>query len=278
MVNKRVKRGKVRSVGILVATCQVWMLSGGVVWAQTPGPAVAAAGATGNDKVVVSGVVPDEATRSAIVARLRELYGAQRVVDQLGVDKLVAPPNWNQHIQRILTPDLKRVTQGQLSINGNVVELRGQVESDAARQQLVGQIAAQLNNPTYTVRDQLRIGSSDQAQIDAALARRTIEFETGNARLTPAGARVLDDLLPLLRQFAGRRFEVIGHTDDVGPREANMQLSAARAEAVKAYLVGKGIPASDVMTSGAGPDRPVTANTTPEGRAKNRRIEFRVLA
>jgi OOP family OmpA-OmpF porin len=89
---------------------------------------------------------------------------------------------------------------------------------------------------------------------------------------------VLDDLLPVLRQFAGRRFEVIGHTDDVGLREANMQLSAARAEAVKAYLVGKGISASDLMTSGAGPDRPVTNNATPEGRAKNRRIEFRVLA
>jgi OOP family OmpA-OmpF porin len=57
-----------------------------------------------------------------------------------------------------------------------------------------------------------------------------------------------------------------------------MQLSAARAEAVKAYLVGKGISASDLMTSGAGPDRPVTNNATPEGRAKNRRIEFRVLA
>ena len=278
MVNQRIKRGKIRAIGLLVATCQAWMLAGTTVWAQTPASAASLSAGGANDKVVVSGVVPDEATRSAIVARLRELYGAQRVVDQLGVDKLVAPPNWNQHIQRVLTPDLKRITQGQLSITGNVVELRGQVESEAARQQLVGQIATQLNNPTYTVRDQLRIGASDQAQLDAALARRTIEFETGNAHLTPAGARVLDELLPLLRQFAGRRFEVIGHTDDVGLREANMQLSAARAEAVKAYLVGKGIPASDVMTSGAGPDRPVTANITPEGRASNRRIVFRVLA
>lgn len=247
------------------------------VWAQQPVAQPSVAPATAG-KIVASGVVPDEATRSAIVARLRELYGADRVVDQLGVDKLVAPPNWNQHVQRVLTPDLKRVSQGQLSITGNVVELSGQVDNEAARQQLVTQIATQLNNPTYTVRDQLRIGSSGQAQLDAALARRTIEFETGNAHLTAGGARVLDDLLPVLRQFTGRRFEIIGHTDDVGPREANMQLSAARAEAVKAYLVGKGIAAGDLMTSGAGPDRPVTANGTPEGRARNRRIEFRVLA
>lgn len=229
-------------------------------------------------KVVVSGVVPDEATRSAIVARMRELYGADRVVDQLGVDRLVAPPNWNQHIQRLLTPDLKRVSQGQLSITGNVVELSGEVDNEATRQQVLSQMATQLNNPTYTVRDQLRIGSSGQAQLDAALARRTIEFETGNARLTSAGARVLDDLVPVLKQFTGRRFEVIGHTDDVGQHDANMALSAARADAVKAYLVSKGIAAADLLTSGAGPDRPVTTNTTAEGRARNRRIEFRVLA
>jgi OmpA-OmpF porin, OOP family len=278
MIND-IPRSMVRRMGLFVASCQtLWLLGSAGAWAQGAAPAAAPAAAPGGDKVVVSGVVPDEATRSAIVVRLRELYGAERVVDQLGVDKLVAPPNWNQHIQRVLTPDLKRVTQGQLSITGNVVELRGQVESDAARQQLVAQIATQLNNPTYTVRDQLRIGASGQAQLDAALARRTIEFETGNAHLTPAGARVLDDLLPVLRQFAGRRFEVIGHTDDVGPREANMQLSAARAEAVRAYLVGKGVSATDLVTSGAGPDRPVTSNTTSEGRAKNRRIEFRVLA
>jgi len=274
------KKSKKKSLGFgIVRGVGRWLLALAAtgVWAQQPATQAPAAPATAG-KVVASGVVPDEATRSAIVARLREVYGADRVVDQLGVDKLVAPPNWNQHVQRVLTPDLKRVSQGQLSITGNVVELSGQVDSETTRQQLVTQIATQLNNPTYTVRDQLRIGSSGQAQLDAALARRTIEFETGNAQLTAGGARVLDDLLPVLRQFAGRRFEIIGHTDDVGPREANMQLSAARAEAVKAYLVGKGIAAADLMTSGAGPDRPVTANATPEGRARNRRIEFRVLA
>lgn len=241
--------------------------------AQTAGQAPAAAG-----KVVVGGVVPDEATRAAIVARVRELYGADRVVDQVGVDKLVAPPNWAQHVQRVLTPDLKRVSRGQLSIQGNVVEISGQVDNEATHQQVLSQVATQLNNPTYTVRDLLRVGASGQAQLDDALARRTIEFESGNATLTPGGARVLDDLLPVLRQFAGRRFEITGHTDDQGGRETNMQLSAARAEAVKAYLVGKGIAAADLVTSGAGPDRPLVSNATSEGRARNRRIEFRVLA
>ena len=245
---------------------------------DTPAAAASAAAATASGKVVVGGVVPDEATRAAILARVRELYGADRVVDQLGVDKLAAPPNWAQHVRSVLDPDLKQVTQGQIRIAGNVVEISGNVDSDAVRTQLLGQIATQLNNPTYTVRDGLRVGAPSQQLLDSALAQRTIAFEVGNATLTPAGTKVLDDLVPVLHKFSGRRFEIVGHTDDSGPREANLALSAARAAAEKTYLAAKGIPPGDIVTSGAGPDRPIAPNTTSEGRARNRRIEFRVLA
>ena len=246
---------------------------GGQASAQTAPAAPVPAG-----KVVVGGVVPDEATRAAILARVRELYGTDRVVDQLGVDKLAAPPNWVDHVRSVLDPDLKQVTQGQLRIAGNVVEVSGNVDSEAIHTQLLGQIATQLNNPTYTVRDGLRVGAPSQQLLDSALAQRTIAFEVGNATLTAAGAKVLDDLVPILHQFSGRRFEIVGHTDDSGPREANVALSAARADAVKAYLAAKGIPAGDIVTSGAGPDRPIAPNNTADGRARNRRIEFRVLA
>ena len=257
----------------IAAVVALTVACGGQVLAQTAPAAPVPAG-----KVVVGGVVPDEATRAAILARVRELYGADRVVDQLGVDKLAAPPNWVDHVRSVLDPDLKQVTQGQLRIAGNVVEVSGNVDSEAIHTQLLGQIATQLNNPTYTVRDGLRVGAPSQQLLDSALAQRTIAFEVGNATLTPAGAKVLDDLVPILHQFSGRRFEIVGHTDDSGPREANVALSAARADAVKAYLAAKGISAADIVTSGAGPDRPIAPNNTAEGRARNRRIEFRVLA
>jgi OmpA-OmpF porin, OOP family len=231
----------------------------------------------GQGKVVVGGVVPDEATRAAILASVRELYGAAQVVDQLGVDKLSAPPHWIQHVRSVLDPALKQVHQGQLRIAGNVVELNGQVDSDSVRTELLSHLAAQLNNPTYTVRDGLRVGLPGQQMLDAALAQRTIGFEVGNANLTAGGTQVLDALLPVLQKFSGRRFEIVGHTDDSGPRDANLALSAARAEAVKRYLADKGIPAAALVTSGAGPDRPIAPNTSA-GRARNRRIEFRVLA
>jgi OmpA-OmpF porin, OOP family len=238
----------------------------------------AAASAQTQGKVLVSGTVPDEATRAAILAKVQEVYGAERVVDQLGVGNLVAPPNWSQHVQKIITPDLKAVSQGQLRISGNIVEVVGSVANEAQRQQLASRMVSSLGNPTYTVRNGLRVGSPGQEQLDAALANRVIEFQPGNSQLTPSGMQVLDELLPLLAKFSGRRFEIVGHTDAAGVHEQNTALSLARANAVKTYLVTRGIAPAQIVTAGVGPDRPIADNATAEGRARNRRIEFRVLA
>lgn len=226
-------------------------------------------------KVVVSGVVPDESSRQAILSKAREVYGADRVVDQLGVGNLVAPPRWAHNVQKMITPELKRVSRGQLRVSGNVVDVTGEVDNEATRQQVVSLISTQLN-PTYTVRNGLRVSAAGQEAVDAALANRIIEFEPGNATLTASGIQVLDQLLPVLKQLGTTKFEVIGHTDAQGSRQRNVALSAARADAVKAHLVSKGVAPELIQTSGVGPDRPVASNDTSEGRARNRRIELRV--
>lgn len=226
--------------------------------------------------VVVAGTVPDEATRQAILQRARELYGADRVVDQLGVGAVVAPPHWAGYVQKVLSTDLKQVSRGQLAIHGNTIDLKGEVANEAVRQQLASQISTQLN-PTYTVRNGLHVRADEQSVIDSALANRIIEFESGSAVLTPAGRAVLDELVAPLRSLpAHRKVQVVGHTDSVGSRESNIALSAARADAVKAYLVSRQVPAQMIEASGVGPDRPVASNATAEGRARNRRIEFRI--
>lgn len=239
-------------------------------------PARQAPASTPTFPVVVGGVVPDEATRQAVLAKVREVYGADRVVDQLGVGPLVAPPNWTAHVQKMITPDLKRVNRGQMSIRGNNVEMRGEVANEASRQEVLSRITTAIANPTYTVRSGLRVAAEGQEQVDAALANRVIEFEPASFELTPLGRTTLDQLLPVLRKFNARNFEVIGHTDSVGSRATNIALSSARADAVKSYLVAKGFRESAITTLGVGPDRPVAPNESPEGRSRNRRIELRV--
>jgi OOP family OmpA-OmpF porin len=113
--------------------------------------------------------------------------------------------------------------------------------------------------------------------LDAALADRIIEFESGKAALADSGKAILDQMSAVLLRLKDKKVQVIGHTDNAGSRAGNLSLSQARAEAVKAYVTGRGVNPDMVSVSGEGPDRPVADNRTPEGRARNRRIEFKVV-
>lgn len=226
--------------------------------------------------VVVSGTVADEATKAALLERLRIVYGASRVVDQLSVGTVAAPGNWNEYVSRLINPNLKLVKSGQLTIEGNKVSLRGDVASEEQRQKIAGDIAASLN-ASYTVNNGLRVAQTQQGVLDAALANRIIEFDSGKATLTEQGMAVLDEMSAAMQKLRGVKVEVIGHTDNAGSRAGNLSLSQARAEAVKAYIVAKGIPTETIAVSGEGPDRPVADNRTAEGKARNRRIEFKVV-
>jgi OOP family OmpA-OmpF porin len=246
-----------------------WMLA--LVLAVAPDAAAQEAA-----PVVVSGTVADEASKAALLARLREVYGPARVVDQLAVGTVSTPANWNEHLAKLISPNLKLVTRGQLQVDGSTVTLRGDVADEAQRQQVAAAVAASLN-PTYTVNNGLRVAVSEQAVLDAALANRIIEFESGKATLTDAGKAILDQMSVALLKVKGKRVELIGHTDNAGSRASNISLSQARAEAVKAYVTGKGVNPDSIAVSGEGPDRPVADNRSAEGRARNRRIEFKVI-
>jgi OOP family OmpA-OmpF porin len=226
-------------------------------------------------QILVSGTVPDEASKAATLVRLRELYGTERVVDQLAIGGVSLPPNWNGYVQKLLSPSLKLVSKGMLKIDGNNVTIRGEVANEAQRQQIASDIASSLN-PTYTVNNGLRVSATEQSLLDATLDKRIIEFDSGKATLTPSGKAILDEMAGALQKVKDKKVEVIGHTDNTGLRESNLALSQARAEAVRSYLTDKGIRADMIAVSGQGPDRPVADNATPDGRARNRRIEFRV--
>ena len=226
-------------------------------------------------QVLASGTVADDATKAAVLARLRELYGADKVVDQIAIGQVSVPANWNDYVQKLISPNLKQVSRGQLKIDGNVVSVRGEVTNEAQRQKIASDIATGLN-PTYTVNNGLRVSASEQGVLDSTLANRTIEFESGKAMLTATGRAILDEMAAAMLKLKGHKVELIGHTDNQGLRASNQNLSQARAEAVKTYLAGKGLDDKLLSASGQGSDRPIASNDTTEGRARNRRIEFRL--
>jgi OmpA-OmpF porin, OOP family len=102
-------------------------------------------------------------------------------------------------------------------------------------------------------------------------------FDFDKAVLKPEGKAKLDDLVGKVQGINLEVIIAVGHTDSVGTDAYNQKLSVRRAEAVKAYLVSKGIEKNRVYTEGKGEKQPVADNKTAEGRAKNRRVEIEVV-
>ncbi|WP_234030382.1 OmpA family protein [Undibacterium sp. 14-3-2] len=102
-------------------------------------------------------------------------------------------------------------------------------------------------------------------------------FDFDRSLVKTEGRLAIDDLLEKLRGMNTEVMITVGHTDSIGSPEYNQKLSVRRAEAVKAYLVTKGIDASRIYTEGKGETQPVADNKTQEGRAKNRRVTIEVV-
>ena len=102
-------------------------------------------------------------------------------------------------------------------------------------------------------------------------------FDFDKSVLKPEGKAKLNDLVDKVKAINLEVIIAVGHTDAVGSDSYNQKLSMRRAQAVKAYLVSKGIDKSRVYTEGKGEKQPVADNKTKEGRAKNRRVEIEVV-
>jgi outer membrane protein OmpA-like peptidoglycan-associated protein len=119
-------------------------------------------------------------------------------------------------------------------------------------------------------------------EIPAAIKKFTgviegIRFKTGSAEITKDSNSVLDKAVQLLVDYPDVKLEIGGHTDNVGKAEFNKELSQKRADAVKAYMVKKGIADDRLASVGYGMDKPITANKTAADKAKNRRTEFTLM-
>jgi len=103
-----------------------------------------------------------------------------------------------------------------------------------------------------------------------------VQFETGTAVLNSASQTILDNVARTLRANEHLNFEVAGHTDNTGAYQTNVDLSNARAQSVRQYLVDRGVAGDRLSAKGYGPDKPVASNDTRNGRSMNRRVELRL--
>lgn len=112
---------------------------------------------------------------------------------------------------------------------------------------------------------------------DRIIVRESLSFEHGKSEVSPTSTDLLDAVAKILTDNpAIGQLTIVGHADASGEPANNLPLSLARAKAVKAYLETKGIEPTRLTAQGVGADVPLDTNDTDQGRARNRRVEFKV--
>lgn len=112
---------------------------------------------------------------------------------------------------------------------------------------------------------------------EKAFAFKYLNFATGKAEISDAGKNELNNFARILDEIKDINVEVSGHTDKTGNESANLELSQKRADAIKAYLISKGISGNRIQAMGYGSSKPIASNETEEGRLSNRRCEVSVI-
>ncbi len=216
---------------------------------------------------VVSGTLPDEEIVAEIEQAMRRLFGRNGIDNQLRVGIVDSSPWVSGLPQAVMAAADTEAFELDVTVDGATVS--GIVRDQAAADQLMADLTLALGFEPLGFIDTRDIGG----QL-TALLRGVATFETGSAELSEEGIAVLDEAAALLLSGPDVLIRVVGHTDSVGGRQSNQILSEERAQAVVDYLVSQGVDASQLIASGFGETKPIADNTTEEGRAQNRRIEF----
>lgn len=238
----------------------------------------------------VEGNLSDQETIDAIVLSLEDTFGA---VDSsaLSVKEGVEPErDWFTAFLQLTQAMRERTPIGSIFVSPDdrliqvAAEFETRPERSDARQEAQDIVAATTFEFTsaLTYEDAPPPPREEQVielqkNIDDLIEGKVVEFETNQDVITPVGTVLLEEILAALRQFPDVSIEIAGHTDDQGGVEFNNDLSRRRADAVLAYLVNAGEPADRFVVVGYGESRPIADNTTADGRARNRRIEFIAL-
>ena len=151
------------------------------------------------------------------------------------------------------------------------------IEEDEAEPLIAAAVAEEIAAEEVTAETEASESSAPESIADVDVVVAAIGFALNSADISPSGKATLDQLAADFSQFPQAQLEVQAHTDSQGSEAYNQALSQRRAEAVQAYLVEQGVKAEQLTAVGYGESQPRASNNNAEGRAQNRRVEFKVL-
>ena len=235
--------------------------------------------------ITLTGALPDQAAKASFINAAEKVFGLSNVVDHLEIRSTVQPPVWLDSAKAAFPLLKSGIQNGMLVFKDKTVEVRGQVSGEETKTKILRGLSNTAGTE-LTVNDQLQVPgwkstkdrkvSSLQNKLNEQLLGKSIEFDSSSSRLRNDSSKLLDAMVAILKLDTNAKIEIAGHTDGNGKEDKNVRLSQRRAEAVKKYLVSKGIQEARLSAKGYGSSRPVADDTTFDGQRRNRRIEFLV--
>ncbi|NOT60244.1 MAG: OmpA family protein, partial [Acidobacteria bacterium] len=239
-----------------------------------------------NGRVKITGVVPDQATKDAILAEAKAVYGDKFDAD-ITVNANAQKAGWFAKLKDIFTNF--NIPGAELSFDGEALKVAGVAAAAALVDKFKGlfpsfnitsaflniaEAAKEANAKAMAALASLS-GTSSADDVVKALNLQIVNFASGKSDLPKENQDILKKAADTLKAMpTGTKIEVGGHTDNKGAAAANLKLSESRAAAVQKFLVGLGVKPDALTAKGYGPDKPVATNDTEAGRFSNRRIEF----
>jgi OOP family OmpA-OmpF porin len=216
----------------------------------------------------------------AFPERAADIFRYWQVEEDLDI-RPESPEGFRRFMDQALI-ELGQLDEGCITLTDRSLSIRGSMRSERAVGLMKARMAA-LSDLDFEVTYDIALPElSDEARTCQEEANRrvapgeTVLFEFDSDVVHLEGRQLLDEVVEISKLCPDVAVEVSGHTDAVGDKDYNIGLSERRADAVVSYLTGAGIDAGRLSAVGLGFSQPIADNSTEEGRAQNRRIEFRV--
>ncbi len=228
--------------------------------------------------VTQSGYMDSDAAIKSLDQSAQKIFG-KPLRGSVQIAAGVPDDQWAAQAQTLLQA-LAFLDEGTVQLRDHMAHIEGTVtraEGRDALNTLAQNMRAPYKLTTQIVFDDPKAkAAACQQDLQAILAKTHIRFSSGKAVISPASAPVLDALAARAKACPGHDLNIIGHTDRLGDPGFNLWLSKARAKAIGAALVARGVAAARIHSDGVGSDRPLCTSRTRTCRAQNRRIEITV--
>ncbi|NND81394.1 MAG: OmpA family protein [Gammaproteobacteria bacterium] len=229
-------------------------------------------------KVLIEGTVADVAARNAVIAGAIKEFGSDSVFAELATDSQTADIHTNV-LRGLLKGSYGQSADFAISFHPEGMVVEGELPSE----NLTARLERQLHRAGFdgeiidqSTKPELIENNVCQDQLNNILSESKINFASGRSVIQPSSYELLETLAGIAVRCPSASFEVAGHTDSTGNADANLRLSQLRADRVVDFFGSLGLDANRFQGVGYGAQQPLADNETRDGRAANRRIEFKL--